>query len=49
MSNRNHRRWSRYNRGEVPWFLREVGGAPYWLLVACGVVAVGILLVVLFR
>ena len=44
--NRERRRSRRINRGLEPWHRREVGGAPYWLLAASGVIFLGILAVV---
>jgi hypothetical protein len=49
MGKRQQRRWRRYNRGITPWYLREVGGAPYWLIVAAGALALGVLAVILLN
>ena len=47
MSRRENRQRRRYSSGLVPWYLREVGGAPYWLLVLAGAIGVGVLAVVI--
>lgn len=36
----------RISRGLEPWYRRELGGAPYWLLVSAAVVALGVLAIV---
>jgi hypothetical protein len=46
MDGRERRRARRISRGIDPWYRREVGGAPYWLLITAVVVALGVLAVV---
>ena len=46
MDRAERRRARRIDRGIDPWYRREIGGAPYWLLIFAVIVGLAVLAVV---